>query len=148
MHIETLERRQLFAFGDFDPTFGTGGRAVIPFERGDADFQRGARDVLVLADGRIATISEKELALYKPNGTLDPSFGGGSGFVKIDFGGRLAQAGDGDLLILNEIHAGLRVHSLRLDGSVDSSFGQNGVFSYSPGAFIDSPMEFELDAQG
>src|SRR5438552_2621478 len=95
----------LAAPGDIDSSFGTGGRVRTDF----AGFFDIANDALVQGNGRIVAVgsavfvpqapgqggtrggpgvvSDVAVARYKPNGALDPAFGGGDGLVTTDFGG-------------------------------------------------------------
>jgi len=128
------------ADGSLDRSFGKGGRAA-----------RGAYAVTVLPDGKLLLAdggappgepsnSDAEVTRLLPNGQLDPSFGHG-GTAYVDFGGRLdeancvAVAANGDILLGGElttvwnrgsdaVPAFARLHP---DGTLDRSFGENGV---------------------
>jgi hypothetical protein len=99
---------------------------------------------LLLADGGTSpgepSNSDADVTRLLPNGRPDPSFGDG-GTVFVDFGGRLdaancvAVAANGDILDGGElttarsrgsdaVPAFARLHP---DGSLDRSFGENGV---------------------
>jgi uncharacterized delta-60 repeat protein len=70
--------------GDLDPSFGVGGKVTTDFGT-TRDF---ANSVAIDARGRIVVGGGEtrfELARYRSNGTLDPSFGAG-GKVTTDFG--------------------------------------------------------------
>jgi uncharacterized delta-60 repeat protein len=128
------------ADGSLDRSFGNGGRAV-----------KGAYAVAVLPDGKLLLADEgtppgepsngdAEVTRLLPNGRPDPSFGHG-GTVFIDFGGRLdaancvAVAADGDILVGGELTTARSRGSdavpafarLLPDGTLDRSFGENGV---------------------
>ena len=76
--------------GALDPTFGGGGMVTTAFTNDD-----GAQGVAIERDGRIvaagSTVTRKgarfrfALAIYRPDGALDPAFGGG-GKVMTGFG--------------------------------------------------------------
>jgi uncharacterized delta-60 repeat protein len=70
--------------GDLDPSFGSGGKVTTDFGT-DSDY---ANSVAIDSRGRIVVGgggARFELARYRPDGTLDPSFGAG-GKVTTDFG--------------------------------------------------------------
>jgi uncharacterized delta-60 repeat protein len=126
--------------GSLDRSFGKGGRAA-----------RGAYDVNVLPDGKLLLAdggtppgepsnSDAEVSRLLPDGRPDPSFGEG-GTVFIDFGGgydaanTVAVAANGDILVGGEMTTAVGRGSnavpafarLQPDGSLDRSFGENGV---------------------
>ena len=124
--IEPLESRRLFAAGDLDPMFGTGGVVNV------ADSVTSA-EVEVLPDGRIITaeskwsdVGEPDLIVLRrlmPDGTPDGSFGTGSsvtftGLNGIDDVTELAPAGGGKLLVAGRSG----VMRLNANGSMDTSF--------------------------
>src|SRR4051794_23191862 len=86
---EALEQRVLLSAGDPDPTFAAGA-ARVTTDFGGWD---GARAVFVVPGGKIVSVgvstssprgeplSDIVLARYNPDGTLDPTFGGGDGKV-------------------------------------------------------------------
>ena len=82
----------LAAAGDLDPTFGVGGKALVGLGA-----PAGANAVALQPDGRIlvggaeqgigTTLTVFVARILLPQGTLDPSYGGGAGWSRIDFGG-------------------------------------------------------------
>ena len=80
---------RLLPDGDLDPAFGTGGRALVGFDRGGALFDEG--NALVLSDdGRITVAGScnvgggnTDIALLRldGNGQPDPGFGSGGQLV-------------------------------------------------------------------
>lgn len=76
--------------GNLDPTFDSDGRVTTTVSGLTA-----VRGTAVLPDGRIVvvgtsgpdTTSDFEVAIFLPNGALDPSFGGGDGKAPFDAGG-------------------------------------------------------------
>jgi uncharacterized delta-60 repeat protein len=79
----------LAAPGDLDPSFGQGGRSeLLAFRAGevtDLALQSSGK-ILVTGDYRGATEDIFVARLLNPEGTLDPSYGLGSGWSRIDFG--------------------------------------------------------------
>ena len=82
------------AFGDFDPTFGTGGIGAIPGQN-----LSWSLDMARQSDGKVLVLgysfvdapgdgfdSNHAIVRYNTNGTLDTTFGG-DGVVFTDFGG-------------------------------------------------------------
>jgi uncharacterized delta-60 repeat protein len=127
--------------GGLDRSFGDGGVVVTDF----GDSNDGADAVAIDPRGRIVAAggikrqgSKRAFALarYKPNGSLDPSFGSGgtvtapvehtyvySSAGAIDRHGRIVVAVDGFNGLRPEGFALFRYHS---DGSLDPSFGDGG----------------------
>ncbi|MDX1929615.1 MAG: hypothetical protein SFV81_24015 [Pirellulaceae bacterium] len=116
LKLETLERREVFAVGGLDPTFGGGwGKAVTDFG-GSTDW---SIDSAFQADGKIVVVGGTTagggnhnfaLARYNSDGSLDASFGGfagiGAGRVVTDFAAGMDQAQkvliqpDGKILVI------------------------------------------------
>src|SRR5207342_3344037 len=75
--------------GDLDPTFGRGGRVTTDFTphgdiAGGVAIQADGRIVIVGTAGYFGSNPKFALARYRPNGSLDTSFGG-DGRVTTDF---------------------------------------------------------------
>src|SRR4051794_2812691 len=100
--IEELEGRQLLSFGDLDSTFANGGRAILP-AGAPAGAHDSAADLLRLRDGRIAVSDDAGIAVYKTDGSLDPSFSG-DGFLPSSSASALhlmAQASNDSVLVVD-----------------------------------------------
>jgi len=125
--------------GSLDPSFGNRGTVLTNFHGESGDV---ASDLAILSDGTIVVAGSSSangsydfaLARYRPNGSLDPSFGDG-GTVVTDVGGQeygraLAIQGDGKIVLAGDscnsgCHAALARYNP--DGSLDSSFGSSGL---------------------
>jgi uncharacterized delta-60 repeat protein len=124
--------------GDLDPSFGTAGRVVT--DLGAVDEARA----LVVQDGRLVAAGftftgEFEsgnfaLARYRPNGTLDPTFGTG-GRVITDFAGSFDEAQalvvqGGRLVAAGSAFTGtgpdFALARYRQNGTLDPTFGTGG----------------------
>lgn len=120
--VDLLERRLLFTAGDLDSTFGKAGAARVDF--GGSNDAITAAEALpggkVLAAGPAG--SGFALALFRADGRLDTTFGGGDGkatvpgtdFVPSDLavvGGKYLVAGPG------------AAYRFNANGSVDTSYG-------------------------
>jgi len=126
--------------GKLDPTFGQGGKVTIDFF-GAND---GARGVVVQPDRKIILSGfatnggERQFALarFTDNGSLDPTFGQ-SGKVVLDLGStseafKVARQADGKIVAVGDSRPqnSLDFTVVRLNpsnGSLDNSFGNNGV---------------------
>lgn len=131
--------------GQLDPSFGHAGKTMIDFNL-STDL---ARDVAVQPDGKLVVVGQtytnndysgEDFAVTRhlPNGTLDPSFGGGDGKVTTDFPGLAAVASsvvvqpDGKIVVaggafpLFTFLGDIAVVRYNADGSPDTSFGTNG----------------------
>jgi uncharacterized delta-60 repeat protein len=137
--------------GTLDPSFGSGGLVTTPFP--GYPFA-GASRVVVQPDGRIVAAGDVEsssgktisqgyaLARYNSDGSLDTSFGIGGRITispHLSRGGAgasgLAVQPDGRILVAGSTTPGYasEVALVRLepDGSLDSSFGSNGIVTTS-----------------
>jgi uncharacterized delta-60 repeat protein len=127
--------------GDLDTTFGSGGRKTVNFGGVDA-----ARAVVVQPNGRVVVAGGGGPAssfcvarLRAANGTLDPTFGSGGKKV-IDFGGEdegahaVALQPDGKILLAGDTHLKPAVVRLRVNGTLDPSFENDGKKAFSWGA--------------
>jgi uncharacterized delta-60 repeat protein len=143
--LEFLESRRLLAAGDLDPTFGGGGKVVID------DGNALGNAVAVQEDGKILlgvdsdftdlpdnsppfnTVPTARVLRLNPDGSPDPSFGGGDGVAEVDAGTGsetifgMALQPDGKVLVRGYANHKLYIARLNADGSADSSFGENGV---------------------
>ncbi len=126
--------------GGLDTTFGSGGKKTINFGGTDA-----ARVVLVQPNGRIvvagggAAASSFCVARLRTNGTLDTTFGSGGKRV-IDFGGDVesvygaALQSDGKIVLAGDSDLRVAVARLKPNGSLDTSFENDGKKVFSWGA--------------
>jgi uncharacterized delta-60 repeat protein len=157
------------ANGQLDTTFGAGGVLTTAIGSNDA-----ANAVAVQPDGRIViagltTLADKDylVARYNPNGTLDGTFGAGSGYTTIDFGDGaqsssalrgatgLALQADGRIVIEGTTTDGVSngppligVARLNSDGTLDGTFGAAGVITTEvPGGWVDG-NDLALQADG
>jgi uncharacterized delta-60 repeat protein len=121
------------ADGALDPTFG-GGDGFVRSDLGGDDVTRG---MFVAADGRIVVTGysvssdsdhwRPSLARYLPDGTPDPSFGSGDGFVVRDDiatgqNAYVAPTAGGKILAAGEITNTLAVWRYDADGTPDATF--------------------------
>jgi uncharacterized delta-60 repeat protein len=127
--------------GTLDPTFGDDGRVTTQFRLG-ASY---ATAVAIQGDGKIVAAGVDfhggnfALARYRPNGTLDPTFGG-DGRVTTDFGGRGAGAwavaiqSNGKIVTAGGWSSGacggddgdFALARYRANGTLDATFGDHG----------------------
>lgn len=131
------------AAGDLDGSFGTGG---VVDETGPST----STAVAVQEDGRIVVVGEFDTGSYDvavrrllPDGTRDPSFGGGDGQVEFDNGGEetvhdVALAADGRIVVAGETTLGpsyATLYRFLPDGSADPSFDGDGAVGFDHGAY-------------
>jgi uncharacterized delta-60 repeat protein len=141
--------------GRLDSSFGTGGVVTTEFAGGEGHVASSARSVVIDSRRRIVAAGGKcyyqdsdyyeflgcdfALARYKPNGSLDPSFGTGGKVttevvgdyprgafsVAIDSGGRIVAAGDDgqDFALARYNPDGSLDRSFGIDGKVGTDFG-------------------------
>ena len=117
--------------GSVDPSFGEGGQVITELgHEHDASAQAAVRlpdDGTVVAGSAGSNFA---LVRYRPDGSLDSSFGR-SGLVTTDFGGRdradaLALQPDGRIVVAGRAGPGMALARYRPDGSLDASFGTGG----------------------
>jgi uncharacterized delta-60 repeat protein len=129
--------------GSLDPGFGAGGIVRTAFRT-----LNGAWAVLLQRDGKIVLVGESQrreragfaLARYRPNGSLDPSFGsGGKIRTSIGSGSAVLTAAalqrDGKIVVVGWMFKSPRwdfaLARYRANGSLDPSFGTGGKVTTS-----------------
>lgn len=137
--------------GRNDEAFAQGGhrRTTVPATRGGSDTNLGQQSTLLLSSGKILSFGWEEthptdipiMARFHSDGTLDRSFGGGSGVasysrVSGNNGGFYASAvelSDGGILAVGGEHNPNRTYLSRYfsDGMADTSFGDSGTLNIS-----------------
>jgi uncharacterized delta-60 repeat protein len=125
--------------GTLDWTFGDGGRVTF-----DASpYGEAASSIGIQADGRIVisgalrvstTPYDRGAILLRllPDGSLDPSFGGGAGWLAHEFGSyewldQLGFTSDGRIVAGGTVDQKLLLVRFGSDGSLDTSFGTGGI---------------------
>jgi uncharacterized delta-60 repeat protein len=130
---------RLNANGTPDSSFGSGGWAVIPIGKsaqGNAIAFQSDGDIVLAGAGRDPVTGTIALAVARltPDGVLDPSFGDG-GVATVPVGsdamanGVVVQ-GDGKIVVSGTAltdHNHFVAARLNSDGTIDTSFGSNGV---------------------
>jgi uncharacterized delta-60 repeat protein len=159
--VEPLEDRTTPSAGDLDVTFGAGGRVTTPVgPRDDLAFDLvidRADRVVVAGTSWNGTDYDIAVARYRPDGTLDPTFGNG-GVVRTDLGGtpdvvtavtvdaagRVVVAGRTGELHFEDV----ALVRYRPDGSLDPTFGTGGVVRTDFGSIQDSAQAVAIDPAG
>lgn len=130
--------------GSIDTTFGTNGWVLTDFAQSLAfayDININAEGKIMLAGASLDTTNMWNFALarYNPNGTLDSSFGNQgklelSPGIDNDFAIRVLQLENGKILVGGHswfatapVRYELSIVQLNNDGSLDTSYGTNGV---------------------
>ncbi len=133
--VESLEKRQLFAAGDIDPTFGTAGAVAVTVE---------ARQMLPQASGKVLYIGDTTLSRASAtNFALDATFAAQG---TVDLQGVFRNISDaivlasGKILVSGRGLTSAALMRLTADGSADATFGTNGVVSI-PNYVIDHIVE-------
>jgi uncharacterized delta-60 repeat protein len=142
--------------GSLDSSFGSGGLVTTDFPGANLDY---AEAVVVQSDLKIVLAGNSEgdfgnnevvLARYKPNGSLDTSYGN-LGKVVTNFGGdsndsvsdAVLQA-DGKIVIVGFSDNGPVIARFKTDGSLDNNFGTGGSTNFINGG----PDGFTITLQG
>jgi len=126
--------------GSLDRSFGTGGRVTTDFSPESGGAHAAAEALAIQRDGKIVAggeaggheTTEIALARYRPNGSLDPTFGSGgivtafhSGLTTNSAEGLRPQP-DGNLVVGGGVNGSFALFRLRRNGSFDPSFGETG----------------------
>jgi uncharacterized delta-60 repeat protein len=151
--------------GDLDTTFGTDGVVVTDF--GGEDLERGIGvdplgRIVVVGDSEVSEAEQEIIvARYTPSGSLDPSFGGGDGFVRLHFGpepwdhaAAVAVYDDSRIVVAGQTASDPACNTfceavvLRLteSGQFDPSFSGDGVFT--SGVKFSDASAVAIDASG
>lgn len=170
-HLSTSSDSVLVQYnqnGTLDNTFGLGGKLTTDFM-----IQDGAITPLLLNDGKIIVVGSSmdqtaptpfryaiTLAKYLPNGDLDSSFGT-NGKVITQIGNNLIQAGDAVLLPNNKFivvgyisgttgitNSDILLIKYNSDGSLDSSFGLNGILTIDQDSSIEQGIAIHVQSNG
>ena len=140
LNLQTLEDRTVPNGGRLDPSFGDHG--VVIQQLNDSS---GAMDVLIQPDGKIVVAGRQGvanpidwannfIARFNSDGSLDPTFGGGDGFVSVTLPGvvlgefwSIAREPDGKLVATGasivEPDGIVMVARVTADGTPDPTFG-------------------------
>jgi uncharacterized delta-60 repeat protein len=147
--------------GIFDPSYGAGfGWSLLDFGG-----QEATNGIALQPDGRIVTVASSTIAnvrdvvvarLTEPGGTFDPTFGGGTGQVRIDFGGfdigeDVVLQPDGKIVVAGSGGPGdgdMAIARLNPGGTLDGTFGAGGrVFVDFGGADDISGLALQPDGK-
>jgi uncharacterized delta-60 repeat protein len=141
------------ASGALDASFGTGGKVLTAFPPGDYQLTALA---LLPGGGLVAAGSNPTsfgLTEYTSGGSLVPAFGS-QGRATIDFGQQssaranaVAVDGAGRIVVAGEANANSYLARCVPDGSLDTTFGNNGLI-HGPGAARESAAALGLDGNG
>ncbi len=154
--------------GDLDTSFGTNGKKLIGFNATiDDDI---ANDMVLQNDGKILVVGQTSngnnlnyaLARLNTNGSLDTSFDGdGKLTYQFNTNDNIANAiaiqNNGKIIITGEIDTDDNASIIKTDfatlrfnadGSLDTSFGQNGKLITDFGSNDDSPRAIQIQNDG
>ena len=150
--------------GNLDPTFGVGGVATTDLGGNDDK----ARDAALLPDGGFVAVGQADpsglantdfgIARYTPDGQPSPAFPAG-GFVTTDLSGRddaanaVAVQPDGKIVaagftLTTAIDFDFALVRYNPDGTLDHSFGANGVVATDLGSLDDAANGVAIQSDG
>jgi uncharacterized delta-60 repeat protein len=145
--------------GSLDPSFNGDGIAVVGLASGPGSSERffgiGVQNSRVFATGE----ANERLTLVKflPGGGIDPSFGGGNGIVRIDFGHRTYGEGvaffpDGRIVVVGgaddaHAHSRLAIVVFRAGGRLDRRFSGDGRLALRPPEGLDEWFGYDAIVQ-
>jgi uncharacterized delta-60 repeat protein len=145
----------------FDDTFGTNGHGTVVtpitrFTHGRGAIAIQSDDKIVIAGTKLVSYSNPSgdlvLARYNSDGTLDTTFDG-SGIVITDFGqdeagNDVAVQRDGKILVAGKSSSNLLLVRYNSDGSLDTSFGDEGKVITTLGGSSASAAGIALQPDG
>ena len=156
--------------GSLDLSFGATGKVTTPITGSSSDYAYG---VALQSDGRIVVAgysldydgsSGEDFALvrYHPDGSLDPSFGAGTGKVTTPIGeqddqgygvaiqpdGKIVVAGRSYVPGFDLFYTDFAVARYNPDGSLDTSFGTGGKVTTPIGVLWDDGSSVALQSDG
>ena len=134
--------------GDLDLTFnGTGvAQTAIVSNVRTADAARAP-------DGSMLVLAGRSVWRFTPDGTIDPTFGGGDGIVPLLTDPELAPdllavLPDGRFVVWGQAGSDEAVARFLADGSVDATFGENGVVLLPDADFVFAPAGLLVQSTG
>ena len=143
--------------GSLDQTFGKQGIVITSLSEGDDN----ATDVSIQKDGKILVVgccndgSNTDFAVvrYSSNGNLDPTFGkDGIVLTSLSQGDDQAVAmavqPDGKVLLTGYSNTNIATVRYKPDGSLDKSFGKNGIVITSVNSGEDEAEDIKLQDDG
>ena len=150
-YSESLETRTLLSAGDFDPSFGVGGKVTTEFRDGMTT-SVVARATALQADGKIVAAGEGGIARYMPNGSIDVTFGVG-GRVEYPYGARsVAIQRDGKIVVgggIGQYTSDDFVVSRYLsNGMPDTAFDGDGHVLTDFGSTFEAVRDVAIQANG
>lgn len=145
--------------GELDPTFGVGGKVQPPFGP-----ESGAGGVAVQPDGRILVAGSTEastgftIARLLPNGSPDPSWGGGDGVVTTPLGEfaasfDVAVQPNGKVVAVGQAAGEKKESDFAIvrylsNGELDPSFGEGGIVILPVGTLGDQARSVAIGPGG
>lgn len=156
--------------GSLDTSFDGDGKVTTNFSNGNLD---AAYDLAIQPNGKLIAVGETiaagtgsnfGIARYNSNGSLDTTFGGGTGMAQIDFFGyrdyasAIAIQPDGRIILAgladDQIPTGWGVAKLTQNGTLDTTFGGGSgrvrtLFGDAVGSALDpAPFDAALQPDG
>jgi uncharacterized delta-60 repeat protein len=143
--------------GSLDSSFNNTGRIAVGFNGRDA-YQSGA---VLQPDGKIVAVGNTDdyyLAAVRvnPNGTLDTSFGDGGKTIISQVGtiliGNAALQADNKIVLAGRTqytqNLDFALARLAVNGTLDTTFGENGLVKTDFGALVDEARDVVIQANG
>ncbi|MBK8979513.1 MAG: hypothetical protein IPM29_26735 [Planctomycetes bacterium] len=149
--------------GNLDATFGTGGKVITDVEGVTSD--RADDIVAAQADGKIIAVGTRSdangedfaLARFNHDGSLDPTFGDG-GLVTTDFqqyndeAFGVALQADNRIVVVGRrrapgVYSGAILVRYEVDGSLDASFGSDGMVAVDDEIYWGIAMGIQADGR-
>jgi len=165
--FESLESRRLFAAGDLDPTFGSGGTLRFPYTQ-QIGTETIANGVIAQSDGKMVVVGSTGprdnpstdffVARFNADGSMDRSFGVG-GVVRTDVSKGGADAaygvivgGNGKITVVGSAVEGAETEAAFVrynpNGTLDTSFSGDGIRTTGYAGRADIAYDVLIDSAG
>ncbi len=176
LSAEVLEARALLSAGAVDSAFGNGGTTApgAGFAQAMQSDGKSVTAGITTFTFQVQTSkhgtqtytgSELTISRYTTTGVLDTAFGGGTGEATVSLGSHAAVRGfdavlmqsDGKIVVVANATPDVTVTSgpnelvvlrFNTDGTLDTTFGKNGIFTYTTTNTLFDPSNAVIDPQG
>ena len=147
--------------GSLDNNFGTGGKVVTALDTASGQYSV-PNSMLIQPDGKIVLVGSRNdntgyytiLVRYNPDGSLDSGFGT-NGRISHPTGGYAGYGGgldsvlqpDGKIIVAGYAGSSSGIARYNANGSVDTSFADNGIFRTESGFFVGNAVALQTDGK-